>query len=346
MGQLPLERVTVGEPFANTGCDFAGPFIIKRSVGRPTRNAPEVDEKAWIAIFICLASRAVHIEVLFGLTVQEFLSAFERFILRKGRCFHLITDNGTTFVGTDNELARVLQLWSTTFPVHKLSEYNTEWRFITPAAPHKGGIWEAAVKSFKHHFKRVLGNQPICGKALVQTAIQIEGCLNSRPLWPASDDPSDMRVITPADIFLGKPIISQPLAEYVANVPDNRLKWWGQRQKVHQKLWRQWQDDYLSTLQVRRKWYNIERNIKVNDMVIIRDDNLPPTHWSVGRVLKTFPDREGLVRTVRVKTATTELLRPITKLCIMLPPDSVVDPPISAAGGRAANSFPTDMDTE
>lgn len=348
MGQLPLDRVSIGEPFACTGCDFAGPFNVKRRVGRPSRNNPEVVEKAWIAIFICLASRAVHIEVLFGLTVNEFLEAFERFTVRKGRCFKLKTDNGTTFVGSDNELARILQSWSKEFPMHKMTKFGTEWSFIPPAAPHKGGIWEAAVKSFKHHLKRIIGRQPLAGKALIQTAIQIEGCLNSRPLWPASDDPSDLRVITPADIFLGKPIISQPLAEYVENQPDNRLTWWQQRQKLHQKLWRQWQDDYLTTLQVRRKWYRIETNIKVNDMVIVREDNLPPTQWCVGRVLETFPDKEGLVRTVKIRTPSTELIRPITKLCIMIPPDLVKDPPASVAGGGASHSVEVNeqMDTE
>lgn len=186
------------------------------------------------------------------------------------------------------------------------------------------------------------------GKALIQTAIQIEGCLNSRPLWPASDDPSDLRVITPADIFLGKPIISQPLAEYVENQPDNRLTWWQQRQKLHQKLWRRWQDDYLTTLQVRRKWYRIESNIKVNDMVIVREDNLPPTQWCVGRVMETFPDKEGLVRTVKIRTPSTELTRPITKLCIMIPPELVKDPSTAVGGGGASHSLqkPVDMDTE
>ena len=61
-------------------------------------------------------SRAVHVEVLDSLSVEEFLSAFERFIVRKGRCFKLFTDNGTTFVGTNNELSRILRAQSELFP--------------------------------------------------------------------------------------------------------------------------------------------------------------------------------------------------------------------------------------
>lgn len=332
MGQLPVERITVGEPFATTGCDFAGPFIIKRTVGRPSRKSVQVEEKAWIVVFICLISRAVHIEVIFGLTVHDFLAAFERFVYRKGRCFKLFSDNGTTFVGTDNELARVLRSWATSFPQHKLAKYNTEWKFITPAAPHKGGIWEAAVKSFKYHLKRTIGSQPICDKTLQQLAVQIEGCLNSRPLWPASDDPSDLQPITPADLFLGKPILSQPLAEYVAEVPDNRLTWWKQRQKLHQRLWEQWSNDYLTSIQVRHKWYVRGKNMKPNDMVVVRDDNLPPSQWTIGRIVETFPDKEGLVRTVKIRTASSVLLRPLTKICILLPPDVASDPAVVVGG--------------
>lgn len=335
MGHLPMERVTVAEPFARTGVDFAGPFLVKRTAGRPTRNNVQVEEKAWIAIFICLVSRAVHIEVLFGLSVHEFLAAFERFVIRKGQCFQLISDNGTTFVGADNELAKILQEWSLNFPLFKLAPFNTDWKFITPAAPHKGGIWEAAVKSFKHHLRRIIGSQPMCGKTLQQAAIQIEGCLNSRPLWPESDDPNDLKAITPADIVLGKPIRSQPLSRFVADCPDNRLSWWQARQKLHQRIWQQWQDDYLATLQVRNKWFRITTNLDVNHMVIIREDNLPPTSWCLGRVVQTYPDKDGLIRSAKIRTATGTLDRPITKLCILLKPDEIKKTVRNAGGGDA-----------
>lgn len=347
MGQLPPERVTIGEAFARTGVDFAGPFPISRAPGRPTRGSNTGTEKAWLCIFVCMISRAVHVEILCGLAVPEFLAAFERFTMRKGRCFQLFSDNGTTFVGTDNELARVLKEWASNFPTRELNHNNTEWTFITPAAPFKGGLWEAAVKSFKYHLKRIVGSQPMSKDALTQIAIQIEGCLNSRPLWPLSDDPSDMQVITPADLFLGKPILAQPLAEYVSEVPKNRLSWWEQRQKLHQQLWQQWQNDYLTSLQTRGKWFRAEVNIKVNDMVIIRDDNLPPTQWCIGRIIKTYPAKDGLVRSVRIKTMNNELDRPITKVAVLIPPRNVIDPNSTVVGGGEADLLEHEnMDTE
>lgn len=340
MGNLPKDRVVQGEPFTSTGVDFAGPFIIRRKAGRPSKKDAGVKEKAWVVVFVCLATRAVHVDVAFGLSVDEFLATFERFIMRKGRCFKLWSDNGTNFKGTNNELSKVLKKWANDFPSERLLKYNTEWEFITPSSPHKGGIWEAAVKSVKHHLVRLVGAQELSKIDLIQITTQIEGCLNSRPLWPLSDDPTDLSPVTPAHLLIGKPIFPQALAEYVADTPDNRLTGWQQRQKFLQILWQRWRDDHLTSMQARQKWYKIEKNIKVNDMVIVKNENRPPAQWCIGRVVKTYPGNDGLVRTVTVRTATTQLERPIHKLCILLPPDSVVDPKTSLGGGG-----PHQMDT-
>lgn len=339
MGNLPPERVTQSEPFIHTGVDFAGPFVIRRQKGRPpaiercSKEPKASTQKTWIVIFICLATRAVHIDVLLGLTIEEFLAAFQRFIMRKGRCVKLISDNGTTFVGTDKELARVLHRWSTTLPEHNLSKFNTEWKFITPAAPHKGGIWEAAVGSMKRHLKLTMGIRILTKDELYQITTHIEGCLNSRPLWPMSDDPSDPAPLTPAHFVLGKSILPQPLCEDVAESPENRLTIWGQRQKLQQQLWNRWRDEFLATQQVRTKWYKIEENLKVGDMVIIRKENTPPAMWIIGRVIKVFAGKDGIVRSATIKTPTGELDRPINKLVYLPQPSKdSVDQPINGGG--------------
>lgn len=325
MGNLPSARVNEAEPFQHTGVDFAGPFLIRKSPGRPaserTKPAPALTVlKAWIVIFVCMATRATHIDVIIGLTIEEFMAAFERLVMRKGRVQHLYSDNGTTFVGTDKELSRILKLWEATLPEHYLAKYNTKWHFITPASPHKGGVWEAAVKSMKKHMKKSVGKQTLTKDQLYQLSVQIEGCLNSRPLWPMSDDVNDPMPLTPAHFVLGKPILPQPLSEDVADLPQNRLTMWRQKQQMHQQIWRRWREEYLATLQQRTKWYNIKANMKVGDMVIIREENLPPAHWCMGKVAKTYHADDGLVRSALIKTATGELERPINKLCFLAPP--------------------------
>lgn len=336
MGNLPASRVTQAECFLHTGLDFAGPFVIKKQRGRPpninqcSKNPITSTLKAWIVIFICLSTRAVHIDVLLGLAIEEFLAAFERFTMRKGRCTSLISDNGTTFVGSDKELARVLQAWSKTLPTLNLSRFGTDWNFITPSAPFKGGLWESAVKSMKRHLKRAIGVRTLTKDELYQLAVHIEGCLNSRPLWPMSDDPTDPMPLTPAHFVLGKPILPQPVSEDVAESPENRLTVWGQRQKLQQQIWRRWHDEYLCDKQVRTKWYNIEKNLKIGDMVVVRNENAPPAMWIIGRIIKTFAGRDGMVRSAIVKTPTGELERPINKLVFLPQPQPMtVDQPIN-----------------
>lgn len=336
MGNLPTDRVTQAECFLHTGLDFAGPFMVKKQRGRPpaiercSKQPVTSTLKVWIVIFICLSTRAVHIDVLLGLTIEEFLAAFERFTMRKGRCVKLISDNGTTFVGSDKELSRVLQSWSQTLPEQNLSRFGTDWQFITPRAPHQGGLWEAAVKSMKRHLKRAIGVQALTKDELYQMAVHIEGCLNSRPLWPISDDPADPMPLTPAHFVLGKPILPQPVAEDVAESPLNRLTVWGQRQKLQQQIWLRWHNEYLCDKQTRTKWYKIEKNLKVGDMVVVKNENAPPAMWIIGRVIQVFSDRDGLVRSAVVKTPTGELERPINKLVFLPQPQPIsVDHPIN-----------------
>lgn len=121
MGQLSPSRVNRSEPFMHTGLDFAGPLILKKS---PGRRGNMVEQKAWIIIFVCMATRATHIDVVTGLTIEDFLAAFQRFTMRKGRCLALYSDNCTTFVGTDKELARVQNKWSQQLPDHRLADYS------------------------------------------------------------------------------------------------------------------------------------------------------------------------------------------------------------------------------
>lgn len=104
--------------------------------------------------------------------------------------------------------------------------------------------------------------------------------------------------------------------------PDNKLTCFGQRQKLLQQFWRRWREEYLSDKQQRAKWYKIEENLQIGDVVIIRNENLPPAVWALGRVKEIFKADDGLVRTAMVKTATGELKRSINNLCILLPASS------------------------
>ncbi|GBO33070.1 hypothetical protein AVEN_241153-1 [Araneus ventricosus] len=155
MGNPPSERVNVSAPFSNTGVDFAGPFHIKYKGQRKGTL-----HKVYVAIFVCMSTKAVHIEMVTDLTSEAFISTLKRFFARRGKCSTLFSDNATNFVGAQAELKKLHNLIN--YPDDNLSNFLAsdaiKWKFIPPVSPNFGGLWEAGVKSFKHHFRRAIGN--------------------------------------------------------------------------------------------------------------------------------------------------------------------------------------------
>lgn len=148
MGELPASRVHPVRPFSIVGLDFAGPLLTKR--GHPRKPTLV---KAYVCVFICFATRAVHFEVVSDLSTPAFLAALTRFVSRRGMPSDVHSDNGKNFVGAEAELQRVVQHLNTTDAQEKLSNWVSQrgihWHFTPARAPHFGGLWEAAVRSMK-----------------------------------------------------------------------------------------------------------------------------------------------------------------------------------------------------
>ncbi|XP_076765007.1 uncharacterized protein LOC143432076 [Xylocopa sonorina] len=313
MGDLPEARVTESRPFTHVGIDYCGPFFIKERKHR-SRN----QHKAYVAVFVCLAVKAVHLELVSDLTSKGFIAALKRFIARRGLCKAIYSDNGRNFVGADNELQELI----------KSNDYNQQlgnylenraikWNFIPPRTPHFGGLWEAAVKSFKHHLTRVAGTEPFTFENFNTLIIEIEAVLNSRPLTPISSDPNDLIVLTPGHFLIGESLTSLRERNFV-DVPTNRLSAWQHIQKLKQHFWKRWHLEYLNELTKRSKWKNGTHSIKEGTIVLLREDNVPPMQWILGRVLKAHPGFDGVVRVVTVKTSTSVLNRSVKGLAPLL----------------------------
>lgn len=293
MGDLPGQRVQSGRPFLSTGVDYAGPITLRMSKGRGAKAVT----KGYIALFVCFTTKAIHLEVASDLTTDAFLAAYRRFVARRGICNELFSDNGTNFVGARKELQKILKHEKLN---RNLVENGTSWEMIPAGSPHQGGLWEAGVKSVKFHLRRVVGETILTYEELCTVMAQIESCLNSRPLCPLSDDPSDMGALTPSHFLVGEALTSVPEPDLTC-VPMNRLKRWHQIQQMQQHFWYRWQAEYLSTLQTRPKWRNAMTNIKVGDMVIIKDERMPPSKWNLGRIIECHPGNDGLVRVATIK---------------------------------------------
>ncbi|XP_029155640.1 uncharacterized protein LOC114928553 [Nylanderia fulva] len=193
MGDLPSPRVNPSSPFTHTGVDYAGPFLITPFVGKGQKA-----RKNWIALFICLVTKAIHLELVDDYSSAGFISAFRRFAGRRGLPKKLYSDNGTNFHGADRELQNAFEaLMKDASLQADLANDRIEWHFIPSAAPHFGGLWEAGVKSLKSHLKRVAGSRTLSQAEFATLLCQIEACLNSRPIAALSDDPNDLSALTP-----------------------------------------------------------------------------------------------------------------------------------------------------
>lgn len=311
MGMLPPERITPCGPFTNTGIDYAGPFAIRVSKGRGTKSY-----KGYIALFVCFSTKAVHLELVSDLTTAAFLAAFKRFAARRGTPLNVYTDNGTNFVGARNDLDNNLKLaikQANDNAAEQTAMLGTKWHFIPPASPHFGGLWESGIKSTKHHLKKIIGETTLTFEEFNTVLIQVEACLNSRPILPISNDLDDNESLTPGHFLIGKPLLSHPEPD-ITNI--NTTQRWALVSKMTQRFWKIWSMQYLTNLQQRAKWASPKANNQIGQLVLIREENLPPTKWSMGRIIDTHPGSDGLTRVVSIRgPKQTIFKRPITKIC-------------------------------
>ena len=249
MASLSTARVILGLPFVTTSVDYAGPFQVLRSKRRGMRSF-----KGYIALFICLSSKAIHMELVGDLTTQSFLGALTRFISRRGKPSEMWSDNGTNLAGTRNELKRLQEEakfdWGCV--INDLAQQGIRWKFIPPASPQFGGIWEAGIKSAKRHLKRVVGPRRLTYEEFSTLLADIEQVLNCRPLTPLTGGLDDLEVLTPGHLLVGRTLTSIP-EPCAADVDSSHLSHWSLVKTLMVLFWTRWSREYLNTLQQRTK---------------------------------------------------------------------------------------------
>ncbi|XP_055714302.1 uncharacterized protein LOC129808548 [Phlebotomus papatasi] len=234
MSDYHSARVNAVHPFYQTGIDYCGPVYIKT----PVRS--RVVLKMYIALFTCLATRAIHLELVTDLTTQAFIAAMKRFMARRGKPNEILCDNATTFVGPDREIRQVSELMSSeehqTRVIDSASREGITFKFIPPRSPHFGGAWESLIKRVKFHLCRAAGDSHLTQEEMLTLLAQIEACVNSRPLTTISSDPADLEALTPGHFLIGRALTSLPEPN-LTNVSEGRLKHWKSVQQRVQFFW-------------------------------------------------------------------------------------------------------------
>lgn len=314
MADLPPERVTPCSPFQRVGVDYCGPFNIAYL---HRRNRPV---KIFVAVYICLVTKAIHLELAADLSAQGFIATLKRFTSRRGKPEIVMCDNGRNFVGARRQLEELRHLFNDQqfqqSIIRNSAEQEIQFRFIPARSPNFGGLWESAVKSFKLLFKRTVGSHILLYDEMHTILTQVEAVLNSRPLTPLSNDPDDYEALTPGHFLIHRPLTAIPEPD-LDGIPENRLAAYQKSQRFTQQLWKKWSQLYLSDLQNRTKWTVRRNNIVVGTMVVLKEDNQPPLTWQLARVTETHAGSDGNIRVVTVKTKDGSYRRAISKICIL-----------------------------
>ncbi|XP_065192504.1 uncharacterized protein LOC135823588 [Sycon ciliatum] len=308
MAPLPRTRITPSfRAFARTGVDFAGPFTTVQGRGRKR-------QKRYLCLFTCLATRAVHLELAYGLDTSSFLNAFYRFVGRRGLPQHMLSDNGTNFVGAQRELQELHDALDQDCIVRTTADQGIHWQFNPPAAPHFGGSFEVMVRAAKRAIYAILGNAETTDEELTSALVGAESLINSRPLTYQSSHPLDETPLTPNHFLFGQMggVFAPSTVDHTSFNPQRR---WRRVQELVRHFWERWIKEWLPSLSARQKWKKPQSEVQVGDVMLLLSPDTPRGHWPLARVLETYPGRDGHVRVAKVKVGEKTFVRPIARLC-------------------------------
>ena len=311
MAPLPTSRVTVPEyPFESTGIDYFGPLMVKRGRSQVKRYG---------CVFTCLTMRAVHLEVAHSLDAESFLCAFSRFTARRGLPKNIYSDNGTNFVGACGALKEEFKKIQSDEAQRKIYDRlrvkEVKWHFNPPLASHAGGIWERLIRSVRRILAALTNEQAIDDETLLTLLVEVERILNDRPLCRGEGQIDDLDPLTPSKLLLLRANSCLPPGVFLG--ADRYSRRWRQAQLLTNSFWKRWLAEYLPNLQQRQRWHKPRRNLEIKDLVLLADKGSPRGQWPLAVVEDVFPDHQGVVRQVMVKTKNGSLKRDVRKLCLV-----------------------------
>ncbi|XP_055614983.1 uncharacterized protein LOC129761292 [Toxorhynchites rutilus septentrionalis] len=326
---LPVQRLTPNlRPFSFVGVDYMGPFEVV--VGRRK-------EKRWIALFTCMVTRAVHLEVAHGLTTQSCLMAISRFICRRDWPIEFISDNGTNFQGASKELLALLE--NIVFDcADQFTNARTKWRFNPPAAPHMGGVWERLVRSTKEILKALDDGKRLTDEILQTCIVEAEDMINSRPLTYVSQESDEMEALTPNHFLRGPPSSLRNAAippPYPAEALRDTYK---RSQQLASELWQRWIKEYVPSLNQRTKWFGETKQLKAGDLVYIVEGNNRKC-WVREIVEEPIVSSDGRIRQAWVRTRTKRYKRAVVNLAVLELEAGNTEPDITSGPGLRVGEY-------
>jgi hypothetical protein len=302
LGDLPPERLMHHQPaFTATATDFFGP--IKVTIGRRV-------EKRWGALYTCLTTRAVHVEIANSLSASSMIQTLRRMMARRGTPTIIYSDNGTNYIGAEREIREALDS-------AELSNFLTNkriiWKKIPPGAPSMGGAWEVMVKCIKNALYHTLRDKIPSEDTLHTLLLEAEHIVNSRPLTPINANLTEEQ-LTPNHFLIQR---SNGMTPFGSFSDKKTLKnTWQEVQQLAERFWKKWLIEYKPILLPRKRAAD-QPNLKPGDVVLIVDSTLPRGTWPRGLIEKVYPGPDGKVRVTEVRTIAGLIRRPTSRLILI-----------------------------
>ena len=325
MGELPSECVEAGPLFTYVAVDYFGPFRIRE--GRR-------DVKRYGVLFVCLNSRAIHIEVAKTLETDSFINALRRFLSVRGPIRVLRSDQGTNLVGAYRELREAISNIDDEKVKEFVLQYNCDYLVNVPHASHQGGAWERQIRSLRSVFNALIGsNGHLLDDDGFRTFMaEATHIVNSRPLTVTSlNDPMSLQPLTPNHLLTMKSNVVLPPPGVFQTADTYCRKRWRRVQYLLDSFWTRWKSEVLALWQTRQKWCKSRRNLQVGDVVLLVDEQLARCQWRLGRIVEVYPGQDPLVRKVKLMVGDPGLTskgvrkgnpkyleRPVQKLILLL----------------------------
>ena len=291
MGPLPKERLRPSPPFNSTMVDLFGPFLVRGEVQKRTSG------KAYGVIFTDLYSRAVHIEAVFGYDTHSFILALVRFASIRGWPEKLYSDPGTQLVGAEKELGEMWKMIRSESVYKRSTENGTQWTFGPADSPWHQGAVESLVKSAKRCFKLAINSQRVSPAEFATLCAETANILNERPIGVLPSTDSEINVLTPNCLLLGRTQAANPGGWSTCSSSKSRLDL---IVTISETFWKHWSELYAPTLMRQIKWYKPQRDLRPGDVVAIADQNHLRGKYHIAKVSEVFPSKDGKVRRVSV----------------------------------------------
>ena len=221
-------------PFTFTGVDCFAPFEVRRGRSKVKRYG---------VIFTCLALRAVHIEVMSSLDTESFINALRRFVTRRGLAEEMRSDNGGNFVRGERELRKAITSWNQSQIHDFLLQRNVKWTFKPPTGSHHGGVWERCICTVPKVLKALIKEQVLDEESLSTLMCEVKAIVNGRQITKLSDDPRDLKPLTPNHLLLFRAGPAVPPGIFSKQDCYNKCRW-RQVQYLADVFWRRWVREY------------------------------------------------------------------------------------------------------